>query len=80
MICPYCRREYREDARFCDNCAATLLTPLQDPNILSYDDLTPSPDFVGRQMELAELKHAPEEALSGQGRLVLLAGEGILSP
>jgi hypothetical protein len=31
-------------------------------------------------MELAELKHALEEALSGQGRLVLLAGEGILSP
>jgi predicted ATPase len=31
--------------------------------------------FVGRQREMGELKAALEEALSGQGRLVMLAGE-----
>ena len=31
--------------------------------------------FVGRHQELAELKAALEEALAGQGRLVMLAGE-----
>jgi DNA-binding CsgD family transcriptional regulator len=31
--------------------------------------------FVGRQREIGELKAALEEALSGQGRLVMLAGE-----
>jgi hypothetical protein len=31
--------------------------------------------FVGRQREMGELKAALEDALSGQGRLVMLAGE-----
>jgi predicted ATPase len=31
--------------------------------------------FVGRQREMSELKTALEDALSGQGRLVMLAGE-----
>ena len=31
--------------------------------------------FVGRQRELAELKSALEDTISGQGRLVMLAGE-----
>jgi predicted ATPase len=31
--------------------------------------------FVGRQREMGELKAALEDTLSGQGRLVLLAGE-----
>jgi predicted ATPase len=31
--------------------------------------------FVGRQREMGELKGALEQALSGQGRLVMLAGE-----
>jgi predicted ATPase len=31
--------------------------------------------FVGRQREMGELKTALEDALSGQGRLVMLAGE-----
>ena len=35
-----------------------------------------SPDiFVGRQREMAELTAALEDALSGRGRLVMLAGE-----
>ena len=31
--------------------------------------------FVGRQREMAELTTALNDALSGQGRLVMLAGE-----
>ncbi len=31
--------------------------------------------FVGRQREMAELKAAVDDALSGQGRLVMLVGE-----
>ena len=31
--------------------------------------------FIGRQRELAELKAALDRALSGQGQLVMLAGE-----
>ncbi len=31
--------------------------------------------FVGRQQELAELKAALDDALSGQGRVVMLVGE-----
>ena len=31
--------------------------------------------FVGRQRELAELTAALDDALSGQGRLVMLVGE-----
>ena len=35
----------------------------------------PGSVFVGRQREMAELKSALEDALSGQGRLVMLVGE-----
>ena len=31
--------------------------------------------FVGRQRELAQLQHALNDALSGQGRIVMLTGE-----
>ncbi len=31
--------------------------------------------FVGRQREMAELKAALEDALSGRGRMVMLSGE-----
>ena len=38
--------------------------------------LSPSRDaFAGRQREMAELQAALEDAISGQGRLVMLAGE-----
>ena len=42
-------------------------------------DSRPSRDigrvFVGRQRELAQLQHALNDALSGQGRIVMLTGE-----
>jgi hypothetical protein len=36
--------------------------------------------FVGRQREMSELKAALEDALSGQGRLVMLAGQTLAKP
>ncbi len=75
MICPSCGQENRESARFCDGCAASLTTQEEpDATPLSTDFLH-SEDFVGRRQELAELKSSLEDALSGQGRLVMLVGE-----
>ena len=46
------------------------------PHINPAPGVSPSRgNFVGRQQELAELKAALEDALSGHGRLVMLAGE-----
>ena len=35
----------------------------------------PPPDFIGRQQEMAELDEVLDDALSGRGRIVMLAGE-----
>ena len=76
MICPACGQENRESARFCDGCAASLTTSSADQDATpTFDGFAPSERFVGRQEELSELKAALEDALSGQGRLVMLAGE-----
>ncbi len=73
MICAFCGRKNPDDARFCNECAASLTTE-PDATPLSTDFLH-SEDFVGRRPELAELRLALEDTLSGQGRLVMLAGE-----
>ena len=74
MICPACGQENRESARFCDGCGIILdAAEAGTPTLL--DDFLPSTDFVGRRQELAELKVALDDAISGQGRLVMLAGE-----
>ena len=69
MICPSCGQENRESARFCDGCAGNLVT-LQEQAAATQtsDDFAPSEGSVGRQRELAELKSALEDAISGQGR------------
>ncbi len=72
MICASCGRENRDDARFCDECAANLAPQEeQDATPLSVD-FAPSEGFVGRRQELAELESALEDALSGRGRLVMV--------
>lgn len=38
-------------------------------------DVVPASDFIGRQDELAILTSALDDAISGQGRIVMLAGE-----
>ncbi len=37
--------------------------------------LSHSSGFVGRQREMAELRTALDDAIAGQGRIVMLAGE-----
>ena len=76
MICPSCGRENRDDARFCDECAASLTTSSADQVATpAFDGFAPSEGFVGRLQELAELKVALDDAMCGRGRLVMLAGE-----
>ena len=76
MICPACGQENRESARFCDGCAASLTASSADQDATpGFDGFAPSDGFVGRRQEAAELKVALEDALSGQGLLVMLAGE-----
>jgi len=71
MLCPSCGRENRSDAGFCDACGEALSQPDRVPAIAGLGcDV-----FVGRQREIAELNTALEDALSGNGRLVMLAGE-----
>ena len=75
MICAFCGRENPDDARFCNECAASLTTQ-EEPDATSLPTaFLHSEDFVGRRPELAELRLALEDTLSGQGRLVMLAGE-----
>ena len=56
---------------------ADRLSP--NPGVASMVESRPGRDigrvFVGRQQEMAELTAALGDALSGQGRLVMLAGE-----
>ncbi|MFQ6030832.1 MAG: AAA family ATPase, partial [Dehalococcoidia bacterium] len=74
MNCPNCGQENREGATFCDACGIHLLTT-SEPSALPLNPLSTSINFVGRQRELGELGAVLEDALSGQGRLVMLVGE-----
>lgn len=38
-------------------------------------NVLPASDFIGRQEELVILTNALDDAISGQGRIVMLAGE-----
>lgn len=72
MICPSCSRENRDNARFCDECGADLVAIEEGP-VLS-DGSVSFTGFVGRQREMGELRTALQDAISGQGRLVMLVG------
>ena len=76
MLCPSCGRDNPSDAQFCNGCGANLdssaaetATPSEESTILT------SGSFVGRQQEMAQLRSALDDAMSGQGRLVMLVGE-----
>ena len=73
MICPSYGQD-RESDRFCDGCGGILVTAEAVTPTLQ-DDFLPSTSFVGRREELGELKSHMEDALAGQGRLVMLVGE-----
>ncbi len=80
MNCPNCGQENPPGAQFCNQCGGRLAPPL---NLAAppKDEAAPtqlpdtSADFIGRQQEMTQLRAALDDVLSGQGRLVMLAGE-----
>ena len=71
MMCSKCGRENPDHSQFCNNCGGGLIAPVET----SLSSVVGSPDFVGRQREMGELVSALDDAMSGQGRLVMLVGE-----
>ena len=72
MNCPGCGIENSEEASFCRSCGISLIMPTE--TVASSPKATSS-GFVGRQREMGLLTAALVDALSGQGRLVMLVGE-----
>ena len=75
LICPSCGRDNPAEASFCMTCAVGLVSSAETVLPAGSNAFSTSSDFVGRRQELAALKAALDEALSGQGRLALLVGE-----
>ena len=76
MLCPSCGRDNPSDAQFCNGCGANLDTPVAEtPTPPEGSRILTSGSFVGRQREMADLRVALADAISGQGRLVMLVGE-----
>ncbi len=71
MLCPTCGRDNPSDTQFCNGCGATLDTAVAE----APTGVLTSSSFVGRQREMGELISALDDAISGHGRLVMLAGE-----
>lgn len=75
MLCPSCGQDNSLTSAFCNTCGARLDVPqIPTENIESHPSAV-SADFVGRQREMGELVSALDDAMSGQGRLVMLVGE-----
>ena len=76
MLCPSCGRDNPSDAQFCNECGANFVTPVAEtPTPPEETAILTSGTFVGRLREMGELRAALEDAISGHGRLVMLAGE-----
>ncbi len=76
VLCPTCGRDNPSDAQFCNGCGATLDTAVAEtPTPADESGVLTSSSFVGRQREMGELISALDDAISGHGRLVMLAGE-----
>lgn len=67
MECPFCRRDNRADARFCDACGTRLAG--------SGEDQQAATSIVGRESELAALADLLGQMAAGRGALAMLAGE-----
>lgn len=76
MLCTNCKKENSSGSRFCNTCGAALgvFSELHQPNS-AHSPRTNNSDFIGRERELAQLKADLEEAMSGRGQLLMLAGE-----
>ncbi|MFQ6029082.1 MAG: AAA family ATPase [Dehalococcoidia bacterium] len=74
MKCLSCGQENSGGAQFCNQCATSLVPPLDRETALQQLQETSS-GFVGRRREMGELRAALEHVLSGRGRMVMLVGE-----
>ena len=74
MNCPSCGQDNQEGTTACPTCGTNLATSANEA-VTAEDRRFLSTGFVGRQREMGELTVALEDALSGQGRLVILVGE-----
>ncbi|MCH7622141.1 MAG: zinc ribbon domain-containing protein, partial [Chloroflexi bacterium] len=67
MLCPSCGRDNPSDAQFCNGCGANLDTPVAEtPTPSEESGVLISDSFVGRHQEMAGLKAALENAMSGE--------------
>ncbi|CAD6517332.1 hypothetical protein LMG27952_00834 [Paraburkholderia hiiakae] len=67
MQCPFCRRDNREDARFCDACGTRLAAHAGGEQSET--------SIVSRESELARLADLLGKMTSGHGAIAVLAGE-----
>jgi DNA-binding NarL/FixJ family response regulator len=67
MQCPFCCRDNREDARFCDACGTCLAAPAGNEQA--------EPSTVGRETELTALTDLLGQMTAGHGAIAVLAGE-----
>jgi hypothetical protein len=74
MRCPNYGIDNARGSSSCGSCGANLLMPLGSAAPFPKE-IAISSGFVGRYREMRDLRLALEDALSGQGRLVMLAGE-----
>ena len=72
--CTKCGRTNRAEAAFCDACGTPLRSPVAD-SVRARATAGGGEVFVGRERELAALGTALDQALAGEGRIVMLAGE-----
>lgn len=64
------------DAQFCIECGNNLDIPKADSLAAPEESASlTSSSFAGRRQEMADLKAALEETISGLGRLLMLVGE-----
>ena len=72
--CTKCGKTNRAEAAFCDACGTPLRSPVAD-SVRARATAGGGEVFVGRERELAALGTALDQALAGEGRIVMLSGE-----
>ena len=76
MRCQNCGRTNQHDASFCDACGVPLVTLAPYPRASVDGPVYDVYDvFIGRQAEMGVLQASLEQALAGQGGLMILVGE-----
>ena len=76
MPCPACRFQNQEGITICCQYGIKLDSTVN----MRAVHISAAIDFVGRQREMGELVSALDDAMSGQGRVVILAGDPAKAP